>query len=72
MTKPVDLAALDPGTRRLAERGAQEAFGVSLDRLVYRLTVIAGETFDEQDLETLMLAGGLAERADVAESDRPA
>ena len=53
-------------------RGAREAFGVPLDEFVFDLTVIAGETFDDEDLETLVLAGSLAERADAADSDQPA
>jgi hypothetical protein len=62
MAKPVDLNALGPGIRRLAERGAREAFGMSLDRLLDDFA-ISGTEFDAQDLETLVLAGTLAEKA---------
>jgi hypothetical protein len=70
MAKPVDLVALDPETRRLAERGTREAFGVSLDELIDDLH-IAGEAFDEKDLETLLLAAELAERAGLPEPVMP-
>ncbi len=60
MAKPVDVAALDPELRRLADHGTREAFGVSLTRLLAAL----GEEFNEDDLETLVLAGRLAEEAD--------
>ncbi len=71
MAKPVDVVTLDPKTRRLADRGAREAFGVSLDRFVDDLTTIAGDTFDTQALETLVLAGELAERAGLPEPAIP-
>jgi hypothetical protein len=70
MAKPVDLATLDPGTRRLAERGAREAFGASLDDLIDDFH-ITGEDFDETDLETLVLAGRVAERAGFPEPVMP-
>ena len=63
MATVVDVAALDAKTRGLAERGAKEAFGVSLARLLDDLKV-AGEDFDNDDLNTLVLAGTLAEKAD--------
>jgi hypothetical protein len=66
VTEPVNLSALDAKTRRLAERGAKEAFGVSLDQLLSDLS-IAGATFEKDDLDTLVLAGEAAERADAVE-----
>jgi hypothetical protein len=60
MAKPVDVAVLDPELRRLVERGVKEAFGVSLTRL---LAAFGGES-NEDDLETLVLVGRLAEEAD--------
>lgn len=63
MAKRVDLAALDPEARRLADRWAKELLGCSLDRLVDNLK-IAGEVLDQNDLDGLVLAGRLAEEID--------
>lgn len=47
MTKAVDPTTLDAKTRRLAERGAREAFGVSLDQLLYVRPLHRGRDFRE-------------------------
>jgi len=63
MTKPIDPSALDPETRRLAERGAKEIFKALLADMVEAMHM-AGEEFDEGDLATIVLAGRMAEEAD--------
>jgi hypothetical protein len=63
MAQPVDLAALDPEARRLADRGTKELLGFSLDRLVDNLKA-AGEVLDQDDLDGLVLAGRMAEKID--------
>jgi len=45
----VDVTTLDPATRALADRGAREAFGRSLDALLDDFKV-AGQGFDQDDL----------------------
>jgi hypothetical protein len=57
---PVDIVSLNPDTLRLAGRGARELLGMLLDRLDDNLQ-IAGEVLDQTDLDTLGLAGRMAE-----------
>ncbi len=59
----VDLATLDPETRRLADHGAKEIIRASLDAMVEAMH-LAGEEFDQKDLHTLVLAGRMAEEID--------
>jgi hypothetical protein len=63
VAKPVDLAALDPDTRPLADRGARELLGMSLDELTRNLAS-AGESLDAGNIEGLVLAGRAAEEID--------
>jgi len=55
----VDVTTLDPATRALADRGAREAFGRSLAALLDDFKV-TGQTFEADDLATLVLAGRAA------------
>lgn len=56
MTKSIDLAALDPDTRRLVERGVREAYGISLAEFLDD-TAIGGVDLTADDIEGLWLAG---------------
>jgi hypothetical protein len=63
VTKHVDLAALDPENRRLADRGARELLGMALDELT-RNRAMAWESLDAGNIEGLVLAGQAAEEID--------
>lgn len=67
MAKPVDPAVLDPEVHRLADLGARQLLGMSLDRLVSNLGS-AGDVLDTDDLNGLVLAGRTAEEIDRRES----
>ena len=59
----VDTKTLDEETRRLADRGTREIFQIALDELIADLE-LAGATFDQKDLEGLVLAGKMSIEAD--------
>lgn len=69
MTAVVDVATLDSATRALADRGARAAFNWSLDTLLDNLKV-AGQEFEEEDLNTLVEAGRMAEAAEATRTSR--